>query len=499
MRPTRRLFRALPLGSPPPQAPRTGVLSHADFLLRNGYLMPTPDARGHGTSGGALITYGIRESLAAAISTLSMSPAPNTLPASSTGSARPPPASRDGPALPFRRRPYHRPRRPSHSHRPEAFRFAPGFAIDTILRMGLSRRTLLVAGLAAGRLAAQSGKGAAFPAASRRYSDPTTELDVFRLTDPACSSTLPAYYNRVFTRNSGVLLFASDRGGSPQAFRMDLKTAETRQLTDAAQVDAASLTLTPDNHSFCYCAGPALWIANFTSLRDRRLYETPEGWERSSGMSIGPDGTHAALAESKGDGSRLRLVPLVNGVAATVVEAPYVMTDPIARPMRAQILYRQADQALWLVNSDGQQNRRLKLAPGRVGPANWSADGRTLLYLNFPDDPSQLNAIREHTPDTNADRLVAKTSQFVHFGFNRDSSVFVGASRNTASPTILLLLRITRRELTLCEHKTSHPADAAPRFSPDSQRIYFQSDRDGKPAIYDVHVERLVERTEGEE
>ena len=36
----------------------------------------------------------------------------------------------------------------------------------------------------------------------------------------------------------------------------------------------------------------------------------------------------------------------------------------------------------------------------------------------------------------------------------------------------------------------------APRFSPDTQRLYFQSDRDGKPAIYGVHVERFLEKTE---
>jgi oligogalacturonide lyase len=363
--------------------------------------------------------------------------------------------------------------------------------------MGLSRRSLL-AGFAAGRLMAQSGKGAVSPSAIRHYSDPTTEIDVFRLTDPVSASVLPAYYNRAITRNSGAILFSADRGGSLQAFRMEVKTGETRQLTAAEELDAASLTLTPDNRSFCYCAGRGLWIAGFTSLRDRRLYEAPADWERCPGMSVGPDGTHAALAERRADVSRLRLVSLSQGAAATVVEAPFAISHPIARPLRAQILYRQGDEALWLVNSDGQRNRRLKLAPGRVGPANWAPDGRTLLYLNFPDDPTQLNAIREHTPDTNTDRLVAKTSQFVTLGFNRDTSVFVGASRNTASPTILLLLRVTRREFTLCEHKSSHSADAAPRFSPDSQRVYFQSDRDGKPAIYSVHVEKLVEPTEGE-
>jgi oligogalacturonide lyase len=63
---------------------------------------------------------------------------------------------------------------------------------------------------------------------------------------------------------------------------------------------------------------------------------------------------------------------------------------------------------------------------------------------------------------------------------------------------VLILLRLTRRELTLCEHKASQPALCAPQFSPDSQRIYFQSDRDGKPALYCIHVERLVEKTDAE-
>jgi oligogalacturonide lyase len=352
----------------------------------------------------------------------------------------------------------------------------------------------VLSGLAAG-LRAQGGRGTTFPAASRRYSDPTTELDVFLLTDPAYTSRLPAYYNRALAHNSGSLYFTSDRPDSVQAFRMDLKTAQTRQLTETTELDSSSLTLSPDNRSLGYFAGRTLCLTNLASLRERKLYEVAEGWERCPGMSIGPDGTHATFGEKKGDGSRLRMVTLSQGAASTVVEAPFAISDPIARPMRAQILYRRGEEELWLVNSDGKQNRQLKLAAGRVGPANWAPDGKTLLYLNYPEDPAQLNTIREHTPDTNGDKLVAKTSQFVQFGFNHDTSVFVGASRNAGSPVVLLLLRVTRRELTLCEHRASRADMVAPRFSPDSQRIYFQSDRHGKPAIYDMHVEKLVEKT----
>jgi oligogalacturonide lyase len=354
---------------------------------------------------------------------------------------------------------------------------------------------LLLSGLAA-RLAAEGARGTTFPAASRRYADPTTELEVFLLTDPAYSSTLPAHYNRALAHNSGSLFFTSDRTGSGQAFRMDLKTAQTRQLTEAVDLDGESLTLTPDNRAIGFFAGRSLVLTNLSSLRDRKLYDVPEGWDRCPGMSIGPDGTHATFAERKGEGSRLRMVGLAAAAtAATVVEAPFAMSDPIARPMRAQVLYRQGDTALWLVNSDGKQNRQLKLAAGKIGPANWAPDGKTLLYLSYPEDPAQLNTIREHTPDTNTDKLVAKTSQFVQFGFNRDTSVFVGASRNAGSPVLLLLLRVTRRELTLCEHRASRADMVSPRFSPDSQRVYFESDRHGKAAIYDMHVEKLVEKT----
>jgi oligogalacturonide lyase len=94
---------------------------------------------------------------------------------------------------------------------------------------------------------------------------------------------------------------------------------------------------------------------------------------------------------------------------------------------------------------------------------------------------------------------VANTSQFVGFGGNGDSSVFVGASGSKASPYVLLLVRAVKRELTLCEHHSSDPAQVNPVFSPNSQRIVFQSDRDGKMAIYAMVVDRLVEQTETEE
>jgi alpha-beta hydrolase superfamily lysophospholipase len=41
---------------------RVGMLAHARFLLRNGFAVLAPDARGHGASGGDRISYGLMES-----------------------------------------------------------------------------------------------------------------------------------------------------------------------------------------------------------------------------------------------------------------------------------------------------------------------------------------------------------------------------------------------------------------------------------------------------
>ena len=360
-----------------------------------------------------------------------------------------------------------------------------------------TRRSLL-AFFAASGFASERGKGVLFGSDFERFPDPATELDVVRLTSPSYSTHLPAYYQRAISHKGQFLLCWSDRTGSPQAFHLNLKSGEWQQLTDARALDGTSLTLLADERSFCYFNGPSLMRCDFSRFREREIYRVPEGWQRCRGASVTEDGLYAVFAECRNDNSRIQLVSIVKGTATTVAETPWPISDPVSRPRRTQVLYRQESSALWLVNFDGQQNRKLKIAPGPVGPARWAPDGRTVLYLHFPEDKTQLNTIREHTPDANQDQLVAKTSQFVQFDANRDTSVFVGASRNKASPHILLLLRTTGRELTLCEHRSSDPAAAAPIFSPDSQFIYFHSDREGKPAIYRIHVERFVEKTEPE-
>ena len=362
--------------------------------------------------------------------------------------------------------------------------------------MAVSRRIFL--SLGAGAAAAwSSDKGVVFPSEMERYPDPATEFPLFRLTNPTHESWMTAYYNRALSRHGHFLVYANDRSGSIQAYSMDLKTGQSHQLTNEEGLSPAALVLMPDEKSVCCVTGGSLQIVNLSNLRSRTLYEVIDGYEPGDGFSVSDDGLYGFLVERSAERHRLRLIPMRGGAPTTVVEANEPLSDPIPRPKRAGVMYRRGGD-VWLVNFDGAQNRKLRLAAGGTGPANWSPDGRQVLYLNFPEEKGQLNNLREFTPDTNEDRPIARTSQFVNFGQNSDGSVIVGASGSKASPYVLLLVRSVKRELTLCEHKASNPARVAPVFSPDSQRVFFQSDRHGKNAIYAMNVERLVSETDAE-
>ncbi len=358
----------------------------------------------------------------------------------------------------------------------------------------LSRRSLL----AVAASAAARGQQRTYPTEQRRFLDGATEFEVTRLTDPAHASVLPAYYSRAVARRGNAMLYAGDRGGSWQAYLMDLKSGVSRLLSEAKSLDPATLTLSPDDRNAYYLDGPALWQIHIGSQRAREVYRVPDPYAPGPGFSLLETGLYALLSETAGGAWQLRQVNLVKGTAVTVLKSDSRIEHPLARPRRASALYRGDDNSLWLVHLDGQSNRKLAPAAGVTGPARWSPDGRTILYLNFPDDRTKLKNLRELNPDTGEDRMIAPTTQFVNFGVNGDASVFVGASGSQASPHVLLLLRATRREMTLCEHRSPEPAAVAPVFSPDSQRIYFASARAGKPAIYSMTIERLVEKTESE-
>jgi len=278
------------------------------------------------------------------------------------------------------------------------------------------------------------------------------------------------------------LLYANDRSGQMQLYRMDLKSGVSHQLTDSEPVLPGAATLFSGERTIAYLAGRALIVRPIKPGQERVVYRAPEGSELTGGFALSGDGSAAALVEKNSATWRLQWIPLVRGEATTLAESRDEIRDPIPRPGATEILFREGEKL--------RLQARLLAPAGPIGPYLWSPDGASVFYLDAS------GTIRELNIATGSDVLVSKTSRFASFGRNADASVFVGSSANKASPAVLLLLRSVRRELTLCEHRASNPSLVTPRFSPNSQTVLFQSDKHGKMALYAVNVERLVEKTD---
>lgn len=329
-----------------------------------------------------------------------------------------------------------------------------------------------------------------------RYADPATEFEVLRLTGAEHASVMPAQPAQAIDHRSRSLLYASNRSGSWQAYLLDLSKGSSRALAVMTDLDPASLTLSADDKSALLAGGPVLHSVPFATLRPQELYRVRDGWTRTGCLAPTGDGTSLFFVEAQGQVSQLRRMRLPRVAPETVTEQPGAILEPTPNPRRATVFWLSATGELWVAGFDGVGQRRVETPPGRVLQAHWAPDGQSIFYLLASADATQLNAIREQGLDSKADALVARTSQFAAFSLNANATVFLGASRSKASPTVLVLLRATHREFTLCEHKASDPHAVAPVFAPNSQRIVFQSDRHGKPAIYMMNVEKLIEKTD---
>lgn len=365
------------------------------------------------------------------------------------------------------------------------------------LRSRLHRRAALAC-LAAPWLpgaSASESKGAVIDSEWRRYPDPATEFEVLRLTNPDFESRLAADPLRVVSRKGDLVVYASRRGGAWQAYAMELKKGTSRQLTAAADLDPTSVGLFADDRAVHFIDAGTVKSVQLSSLRETELAPRRDPFRITSAVPS-PDITLLFYAESNASTTSLRRVRLARpGAAEPVLDLDGAVSTLLPNPRRATLAWVSAS-TLWVARYDGGGRRRIQTPPGQVVAAEWSPDGNSLIYLLAPAEPAQLATLHEQNLDSLADKPIAKTSQFACFTANLNASVFLGASRSKASPHVLLLLRSTRRELTLAEHRASDPSRVSPQFSPTSQRVFFESDRHGNWALYSVVVDRLIEKTE---
>lgn len=350
----------------------------------------------------------------------------------------------------------------------------------------ITRRSLLAI-LPASLVAADTRNKSNLPRAVGefvRFTDPTTETPVVRLTNPASASVMPAPANRFLASKDRALFFSSARAGRMCPFRTDLHSGIATQLADTAALAPESLCLDE--------SGRLLYF-----LDDRRLNEVNVANKKVRPLAEDID---AFAVLGRGQFVFLRKGQLQLSAPGAAPIADNAGNFCLVRPGGKGCLFLRSSsqdaREFWYAPFDSRDGLPKLLARGPLSNPFWSPDGQSILFLReISRNGVNTSEICQAFVESANIQTVAPTSQFAAFAPNGDATVFVGASRSKAQPTILLLLRSVRREMTLCEHRSRHPALVSPVFSPDSRRVYFQSDREGNSAIYSVNVEALVEPT----
>jgi oligogalacturonide lyase len=350
-----------------------------------------------------------------------------------------------------------------------------------------TRRALLAAlpvSLAAATVSTRRQKDLPRAGEFVRFADPVTENLVVRLTSLSSANLLPSPANRFVSERERFLVFSSDRTGAYAPFRLDLHNGTVHQLLETAKLDPRSLTMDEGERSLFLLDSGALKEAPLTNKGGSRTIA-----EDVTGFAMGRDATDLLLVRQG------RLEDVNKNVVATDVTGTCLL-----RPGGKGCLIERGSRAgteFWYAPMGDSERKLILLAQGRVSFPFWAPDGNSILFLReVPHGEATLSEIHEVLIDNVMEQPVSSTSQFAAFSPNRDASVFVGSSRSKAQPNIVLLLRSAKREMTLCEHHASDAAAVGPVFAPDSRRVYFESDREGKPALYSVNVELLVEPTQ---
>ena len=345
--------------------------------------------------------------------------------------------------------------------------------------------------------AQEQRKAAPVPTPAVRYADRATEFPVVRLTNPEEETWLPSSPGRCISRKSDGAVIGVRTGEQLELQWLSLGNGARRHMAQGEALGVGTAALTSDDRWVVFAEGDQLVALQRESLKRQPLVRLTAGATLAGAVAASGDRLTCLYAETAGGEARVRLVRIGGSPQPqTVAEAETAIAELAPNPRRALAAWRSPEGGLWTCALDGGKPRRVETPDGEVLQFHWARDGQSILYLHQPADRARLVEIREQQVDSRSDQLVTKTSQFASFSPNANGSVFVGASRSKASPHILLLLRATKREFTLCEHGETEAAACLPVFTPDSQSVVFTSRMHGKWAVYRVAVERLIEKTQ---
>ena len=366
--------------------------------------------------------------------------------------------------------------------------------------------------------------GSNYPPETTTYTDPNSGATVRRLTSYPGQTDLHLYPTTDGWYDDGRrLLFRSFRAGSRQLFSIDLESGLITQVTDVEGF-GGSTKVDADAGEAYFWVDDQLVALDLSSLRVRDVvYEVPEGWRRGT-LDVAADGSRFYVTISEpvdlpGERSgfveraaadaetRLLAVPADGGDPEVVFEAEgWWGTHVDASPTRPELVmhvlqgpWRDIEDKIWVQDAETGERWSVRPTPGPdgVGHQHWLADGERVGYHGHEGrwrEDDDADYFYGHARYDGTDRVETEIPlRHTHAHTLTPDAFVIDGSPDVPHP---LLYRWDEeaeeydgpRVLATHDWGPDSP-DPHSRFSPDGERVLFDSNRyDGSGNLYLVEI-----------
>ena len=178
-------------------------------------------------------------------------------------------------------------------------------------------------------------------------------------------------------------------------------------------------------------------------------------------------------------------------VAHRISDIVYEEVTGIRGAFSTKIMYVLAQNAgspnavyrLEVADSDGERSRTLLRSREPILSANWSPDGKRVVYVTF--ETGRPTIVIQDVYGSYRERLTNFRGINSSPVFSPDGSQLAMVLSKDGDPEIFVMDLATRGLRQITRH---HAIDTEPSWSPDGRSIIFTSDRGGAPQIYQVEL-----------
>ncbi|MEM9621144.1 MAG: Tol-Pal system beta propeller repeat protein TolB [Pseudomonadota bacterium] len=142
-----------------------------------------------------------------------------------------------------------------------------------------------------------------------------------------------------------------------------------------------------------------------------------------------------------------------------------------------------ANYRLEIADSDGEQSRTLLNSREPILSANWSPDGRRVVYVTF--ETGRPSIVIQDVDGPYRERLTNFKGINSSPVFSPDGKKLAMVLSKDGDPEIFVMDLASRALRQITRH---HAIDTEPSWTPDGRSIVFTSDRGGRPQIYQVEL-----------